>query len=694
MSLCINPGCPQPDHPDNGHNRYCQGCGSELLLQGRYRVLRLLSSHSGFGMVYEAYERSTPMILKVLKSSHNDNPKVLELFQREAKVLSQLHHPGVPRVAPDGYFAYWPQGSDQPLHCILMEKIDGPNLKQWMVQQGNHPISETQARYWLTQLTEVLQLIHQRHCFHRDIKPDNIMLRANGQVVLVDFGAARQMTATYMAQLGATGGITTVSSAGYTPPEQEHGQAVPQSDFYALGRTLIYLLTAQSPTDPTIYDSRTNTFHWRQQAPQVSSEFADLIDWLTSSRAVDRPQAPEAILARLAELPSCASQGSGLPPTTLDSASMVPSTQMQQEAQVQADEGTGVAPRSRRWPWMAVGAASLVGLGLLLALGWQRWQPQGTTNALSQADPAATEVKSEPVKLVGRLPGHDSSVNALQLRGDGQTLISAGADGTIRFWDLTRRGEVKRLDGHRSFINTVVLSRDETGLFSGGADGQLYGWDVLAGTVQWQRQAHGSPVNTLAISHDGLTLASGSADGEIKFWSGDGKTLIQTIQAHEGPVNTLEFSPDGQWLASGGADRRVRLWDLDSGNELHTFRGHTSYVNDLAISPDGQILFSASADRTIRRWQLIDYTELSPLEGHSSFVNALQISQDGQILYSGSNDRTVGLWTIVTGQFQSRLTGFDRPIRHMVVRANGQIITAKSDDDLINVWMPPAGLIP
>ena len=81
----------------------------------------------------------------------------------------------------------------------------------------------------------------------------------NGQLVLVDFGAARQITHTYMAHLGDSG-ITAVSSAGYTPPEQEQGQAVPQSDFYALGRTLIYLLTARLPNDPAIYDSRTKCF--------------------------------------------------------------------------------------------------------------------------------------------------------------------------------------------------------------------------------------------------------------------------------------------------------------------------------------------------------------------------------------------------------------------------------------------------
>ncbi len=82
MSLCINPRCPQPDHPGNGGNHYCQACGSELVLQGRYRVMRLLSDKSGFGKVYEAFERSVPKILKILKDSYSNNEKEVDLFQQ------------------------------------------------------------------------------------------------------------------------------------------------------------------------------------------------------------------------------------------------------------------------------------------------------------------------------------------------------------------------------------------------------------------------------------------------------------------------------------------------------------------------------------------------------------------------------------------------------------------------------------
>jgi serine/threonine protein kinase len=252
MSLCINPSCPQPAHPENSRHVTCQACGSGLLLQGQYRVMRLLSSSSGFGLVYEAYQQDQPKILKVLRPDRSDNPKILSLFRKEAEVLSQLQHPGVPLVTADGYFIYRPQDGP-PLHCIVMEKIDGPNLLQWMQQQGNHPIGERQAFQWLYQLTEILRRVHQHNYFHRDIKPDNVMLRSSGQLVLVDFGAAREMSQTYLAQVSGSG-VTTISSAGYTPPEQEQGQAVPQSDFYALGRTIIFLLTGRSPNDPALYD--------------------------------------------------------------------------------------------------------------------------------------------------------------------------------------------------------------------------------------------------------------------------------------------------------------------------------------------------------------------------------------------------------------------------------------------------------
>jgi serine/threonine protein kinase len=109
-----------------------------------------------------------------------------------------------------------------------IEKIEGPNLEEWLKQQQNRLISERQALAWFKQLAEILGLFHNQQYVHRDIKPANIMIRLDGQLVLIDFGTFRGITITYVAN---NGGMIFISSSGYSPIEQMHSQAIPQSDF-------------------------------------------------------------------------------------------------------------------------------------------------------------------------------------------------------------------------------------------------------------------------------------------------------------------------------------------------------------------------------------------------------------------------------------------------------------------------------
>ncbi|WP_017718778.1 serine/threonine protein kinase [Kamptonema formosum] len=297
MSLCVNPTCPRPDHPENQSNRFCQSCGSNLVLQERYRVLRLLSDKTGFGKIYEACEGDTPKILKVLKEELNSSDKAVELFQQEAEVLGELNHPGIPKV--DGYFQYQSRNG-QPLHCTVMEKIEGWNLDEWVRQRGNQPISQAQAIAWLKQLAEILQLVHSKQYLHRDIKPSNIMIAPSGQLVLIDFGTAREMTVTYLAKRGAGHPITSIESRGYSAPEQINGQAVPQSDFFSLGRTFVFLLTARQPLE--MYDSYSDALNWQRFAAEVSPLLLNVIDWLMARDVRERPASAREILQRLREV--------------------------------------------------------------------------------------------------------------------------------------------------------------------------------------------------------------------------------------------------------------------------------------------------------------------------------------------------------------------------------------------------------
>ncbi|MGB3694397.1 MAG: serine/threonine-protein kinase [Spirulinaceae cyanobacterium] len=296
MSYCLNPKCKLPHDSLNRNNKFCRHCGSLLLLQEKYKVIQPLNK-GGFGRTFEITNGTENKVLKVLLKNKT---KLVTLFRREAEVLGTLRHAGIPKVEKDSYFVLFPNNSDKPLHCLIMEKIEGVNLQQWLRQRNNQPITQELAINWLNQLLEILEQIHQQRYFHRDIKPSNIMLRPNGQLVLIDFGGVRKITDTYVHKL-ATDKITGFVSHGYTPAEQIGGRAVLQSDFFALGRSFVYLLTGQYPLDFPV-DPQSGKLIWRDHAPQITPLMGGLINYLMSPFPERRPQNIQEIWQCLAEI--------------------------------------------------------------------------------------------------------------------------------------------------------------------------------------------------------------------------------------------------------------------------------------------------------------------------------------------------------------------------------------------------------
>jgi serine/threonine protein kinase len=295
MSLCINPQCPKPDNSDT--SLFCEACGSELLLKGRYRAMCKLGE-GGFGITYEVTKvgSNVPEVLKVLTY---DEPKAIELFQQEAKVLSELDHPGIPKVERDSYFVYHSKGSKVPIHCFVMEKIVGMDLDRYMKNREQRPIDQKLAIEWLKELVTILGKVHDKKFFHRDIKPPNIMIRSSGELVLIDFGTAREITQTVLQQKGY---VTKIESEGYSPQEQLEYNAIPQSDFFALGRTFVALLTGKEPH--TLYDSFHRELRWRNHAPEISPLLANLMDKMMAHKPSQRPANTQAILQRLSKIES------------------------------------------------------------------------------------------------------------------------------------------------------------------------------------------------------------------------------------------------------------------------------------------------------------------------------------------------------------------------------------------------------
>jgi len=263
----------------------------------------------GFAQIYTVWDEKT-QTEKVLKVLVEVSPKALELFTQEAAVLCSLRHPGVPTVEADGYFhvnLFSPKPHQLP--CLVMEKINGRTLEE-ILKKYPQGCPEDLVLNWFAQAIQILQELHKRQIIHRDIKPSNLMLGISSPIVppvegeikgdrlvLIDFGGAKQFSAS---KLRSQSSSTRLFSSGYSPPEQVIGGIVaPNADFYALGRTMIELLTGKYPLE--LEDQQTGKLRWRTTI-NVNPQLADLLDEMVQEDVRSRPANAVMIQKRLAKI--------------------------------------------------------------------------------------------------------------------------------------------------------------------------------------------------------------------------------------------------------------------------------------------------------------------------------------------------------------------------------------------------------
>jgi WD40 repeat protein len=240
-------------------------------------------------------------------------------------------------------------------------------------------------------------------------------------------------------------------------------------------------------------------------------------------------------------------------------------------------------------------------------------------------------------------------VNDVAFAPDGHHILSAHGDGILRLWDSQDGREIRRFLGHGGEVEAVVFSPDGRTALSGGADQTLRLWDLATGQEIRRFRGHLTAVRVVALSPNGRVALSGGADGSMRLWNVESGLEVHAFEADETWVEGVAFSLDGRRaLCGGGVGNSLRLWDLETRHELRRYLGHTSHVRRVAFSPDGRYALSGSADRTVRLWNVETGDELLQFQGHTGAVRGVAISCDGRYALSGSADKTVRLWRLPT----------------------------------------------
>ncbi len=687
MAYCFNPVCPQPQNSSVA--RFCQTCGTPLVLENRYRLVSLLGQ-GGFGRTFLAEladvktadvetinaEALTVVSLQapqrqcVVKQIHQSAAATRPRFRSEAERLRKLgDHPQIPRLL-DAF-------ETQLGQFLVQEFAPGENLQQQVEKKG--PWDEDEVRSLLKSLVAVLQYVHSFQIIHRDIKPDNIVSSPGGRPMLVDFGSAK-----WVRQNPAK---TVIGSAGYAAPEQSMGQATFASDIYSLGLTCLHMLTAVHPFG--LYSAAEDRWVWR--------------DYLTSPIEPRLAQVLDQMVAR--------------------------SLQQRYESMDQVDLDLKFSQRlllSTPKQLFTQAKKSMPGLRTFIQTEGRaavaRLISGGSVQSLSSAEDAnALSRVTQSWRRSHRLAPGIGLTQALAVRPDGQMLASGGSDGAVRLWELssgqlTHTFARRRLigSGHRGAISALAFHPDGLALYSASADGTVKEWNLAERRLLNTLPVYGWTPADLLVTPDGKQLMSANRDGKIVVW--EIASLLPTAQLsqHQRCVNAIAFSPGNTYsnglLISASDDGTVKLWKQEPKDDhlapqltktitlpeetaarkgmggIGAEKARAIAVAARPTSQHGQQLVVAT-EHTVLLYHIDAYLEVSTpitLCQSAAAISAIALNAEA-LLAVGSEDRQLALWQLTTGDRVAELA-HDWGVRAIAFSPDGKALVTASADEVISIW--------
>jgi WD40 repeat protein/tRNA A-37 threonylcarbamoyl transferase component Bud32 len=706
-ALATYPDRPQPRR---GQRQRIPPADGLACLVGDYELLEQIGQ-GGMGVIYKARQLSLQRLvaLKMIRPDRLASPVDLLRFRTEAEAVASLDHPHIVPIYEVGEYA--------GQHYFSMKLIEGGSLAQHLPRLlGDLPAGVG----LLAAVARAVHYAHQRGLLHRDLKPGNILLDAQGRPHVTDFGLVKRLEPR-AAEASLTQQGMIVGTPNYMAPEQAVSQAgvSTAADVYSLGAILYELLTGRPPfRAATPLDTLRHVLE--QEPPRPRS----------LNRLVDRDL--ETVCLK------CLHKD---PPRRYASAEAL-ADDLERWRKGEPIQARPVSRRERvlKWVRRRPALASLVALLVVVFLAgvtgvsWQWQRAEGeyrkardlaeargrTTYAVSialayvewraanagRAEQILAECRPElcgwewhylrrlfRVRQLASRYGHAKGVLAVAFSPDGARVASAGEDGIVKVWHPRDLREALTLRGHTAAVRAVVFSPDGRRLASGGDDGTVRVWDAAHGKELARWSGHKAGVTGLAFDPRGRHLASTGGKptkGEMKLWNAStGKALAGMTWFHLQAA--VAFSPDGKYLATAGAEDIVALWDAATFEPWGTFRvQHQRSVSwtSVGFSADGLWVAAGSPDGLVRVWDMAKAREFFSAQTptQAGVAGLAFCGRDSRFLVAATAENTVLGWYMKSGKPAFTLRGHRRAVTAVACSPNGRRLVSGSLDRTVKLW--------
>ncbi len=281
--------------------------------------------------------------------------------------------------------------------------------------------------------------------------------------------------------------------------------------------------------------------------------------------------------------------------------------------------------------------------------------------------------------------GHSGPVNGVSVSADGAILATAGADNTVKIWDVASMRLLRTLSRHQADLFAVALSQDGSLLASSGYDRQVIIWDVQTGRVLKETQEHTQPVTALDFSRSGNLLATASRDSTVQIWDLNRDVLPRRLRGHTASINDVAFGPRDYLIASAGSDRQIFLWEASSGRLLKKLTGHRQAVNSVVFSKDGNFVASASDDGDLRIWSTATGQVLKALP-QGAACQTVDFSDQGDFLLVGLKNGRIRPWDVPSWRPLADFSAHTRGVRSICAIPDGSRFVSSGRGGAIRIW--------